>query len=212
MGRADDARVDIDRLPSADPLDHTLLEESKQLHLERKRDVPDLVEEQGSALCHFDLADVGLDRPGERAALVTEQLGFQQVLGDRCAVDGDEWTGCPIALFVDRPCEKLLAGAAGAEQHHRHVGRGHALDGSADLEHFGRGGDDRSEHRRPARLLQPPVLRLDPVKMKGPRDDQPELVDIDRLPVEVIGSERDGLHRAFAGAVAGCDDDLGVGF
>ena len=78
--RADDARVDRDRLTPADALDHPLLEEAQQLDLERQRDVADLVEEQGAALRHLDLADVRLDRAGERAALVAEQLGLEQSL------------------------------------------------------------------------------------------------------------------------------------
>jgi hypothetical protein len=87
---ADDARVDRDRLAPADALDHPLLQEAQQLDLQRQRDVADLVEEQGAALRQLDLAGRGLDRAGEGAALVAEQLGLEQVLGDGGAVDGDE--------------------------------------------------------------------------------------------------------------------------
>ena len=59
-------------------LDHALLQEAQQLDLQRQRDVADLVEEQGAALGQLDLADIGLDRAGERAALVAEQLGLEQ--------------------------------------------------------------------------------------------------------------------------------------
>ena len=127
VGRADDPRVDRDRLPPADPLDHPLLEEAQQLDLQRQRNVADLVEEQGAALGELDLADVRLDRAGERAALVAEQLGLEQVLGDRGAIDRDEVALAPAHL-VDRAGEQLLAGAARAEQHDRHVGDGDALD------------------------------------------------------------------------------------
>ena len=48
-------------------------------------------------------------------------------------------------------------------------------------------------------------------RWKARRDDQAELVDVDRLAVEIIGAERDRLERAFARAVARGDDDLGVG-
>ena len=43
------------------------------------------------------------------------------------------------------------------------------------------------------------------------RDDQAELVDVDRLLVEIVGAHRDRLQRAFARAVAAGDDHLGVG-
>ena len=36
--------------------------------------------------------------------------------------------------------------------------------------------------------LEPPVLGLDRVQVESARDDQPELVDVDRLPVEIIGA------------------------
>ena len=69
----------------------------------------------------------------------------------------------------------------------------------------------------PSTVAPPPlrfeaaVLVLDRVEVEGARDDQPELVDVDRLAVEIIGAERDRLERAFARAVARGDDDLGVG-
>ncbi len=51
---------------------------------------------------------------------------------------------------------------------------------------------------RAALRLKPPVFRLDVVEVEGAGDDQAEIVDIDRLAIEVIGSERDRLERAFA--------------
>ena len=59
--------------------------------------------------------------------------------------------------------------------------------------------------------FEPAVLGLDAVEVEGAGDDQSELVDVDRLAVEIIGAAGDRLERAFAGAVAGGDDDLGVG-
>ena len=111
-----------DRLAAADPLDHALLKEAQQLDLQRQRDVADLVEEQRAAVGQLDLAVGGLDRAGERALLVAEQLALEQVLGDRRAIDGDE-LALAAARFVNRAGEQFLAGAAGAEQHHRDVGR-----------------------------------------------------------------------------------------
>ena len=63
----------------------------------------------------------------------------------------------------------------------------------------------------PPLCFEAAVLGLDLVEVEGARDDQPELVDVDRLAVEIIGAERDRLQRAFARAVARGDDDLGVG-
>ena len=63
----------------------------------------------------------------------------------------------------------------------------------------------------PILLLEPAVLGLDLVQLEGAADDQAELVDIDRLLVEIIGARRDRAQRAFARAMARGDDDLGVG-
>ena len=197
-------------LAPADPLDDAFLEEAQQLDLERQRDVAHLIEEQRPALRQFDLADVRLDRAGERAALVAEQLGLEQVLGDGGAIDRDELALAP-ALLVHGPGEQLLAGAASPQEHHGHVGGRHALDGLGDLQHLRRGADDRSEHGLVRASLEPPVLFLDLVEVERARDDHPELVDVDRLLVKVVGAHADGLECTFAGAVPGCDDDLGVG-
>src|SRR5438132_14337613 len=98
MRGADDAGVDGDRLASADTLDHTLLQEAQQLDLKRQRNVADLVKEERSTLRYLDLADVRFDCAGERAAFVTEQLGFKKILGNGGAVDRDEFALAP-ALF-----------------------------------------------------------------------------------------------------------------
>src|SRR5438309_9206042 len=90
MGRADDPGVDRDRLAAPDALDYPLLKEAQQLDLERQRYVADLVQKQGAALGQLDLADVRLDRSGEGAALIAEQFGLEEVLGDRRAVDSNE--------------------------------------------------------------------------------------------------------------------------
>ena len=98
VGGADDPRVDRDRLAAADPLDRPLLDEAKQFDLERKRDVADLVEEQGAALGELDLALGRLDRAGEGAFLVAEQFRLEQILRDRGAIDRDEAAGRAPAL------------------------------------------------------------------------------------------------------------------
>src|SRR5206468_11867116 len=104
----------------ADAFDHARLEEAQELDLQRQRDVAYLVEEQGAALRELDLADIRFDRASERAALVAEQLGFEQVLGNGRAVNRDE-LALATALLVHGAGEQLLAGAACAQEHHRYV-------------------------------------------------------------------------------------------
>ena len=74
----------------------TLLQHPQQSRLRVQRHVADLVEEQRAA---FGLLEPAGRRvgAGERAALVAEQLGLDQVARDRRQVDGDERAVAPTA-------------------------------------------------------------------------------------------------------------------
>ena len=68
--------------------------------------------------------------PGERPLLVAEELGLEQRLGNRRAVDRDEGPVGPRAQRVQRAREELLAGAALAFEQHGRVGRRGAMQGA----------------------------------------------------------------------------------
>src|SRR5262249_59316694 len=92
VGGADDAHVDAHRLRAADPLELVGLQHAEERHLRRRRDVADLVEEQGPAVGELEAALPAGERAGERAALVAEELGEEQRLDERAAVYLDERT------------------------------------------------------------------------------------------------------------------------
>ena len=81
---------DRDRVGAADGADLLLLQHAQELHLQAHRHVADLVEQQRAAVRRLEQALVGAMRARERAFLVTEELGLEQVLGHRAAVDRDE--------------------------------------------------------------------------------------------------------------------------
>jgi hypothetical protein len=56
----------------ADALEGPLLEEAEELDLERRREVADLVEEEGAARRELDAAEAVAHGAGERAAHVAE--------------------------------------------------------------------------------------------------------------------------------------------
>ena len=75
----------------ADRAHLALLQHAQQLHLERRRQLADLVEEQRAAVGRPEEAGLALVvGAGEGALLVAEQLALEQRLGQRAAVDGDE--------------------------------------------------------------------------------------------------------------------------
>ena len=81
-------------LRAADAVDHALLDGAQQLGLQPHVHLGDFVEQQRAAGRLLELADAARDRAGEGALLVAEQLGLQQVLRDRRAVDRDERLAC----------------------------------------------------------------------------------------------------------------------
>ena len=66
------------------------------------------------------------DRAGERAALVAEQLGLEELIGKRRAVDGDERPLAAARRVMNEPGDDFLAGSRLAGQQHRGLGVGDA--------------------------------------------------------------------------------------
>jgi hypothetical protein len=112
---------DIERLASraAEPAHGALLEDLQQLGLHGERQEPDLVQEDRAAVRRLEQSGLGLAGIGERAALEAEELGLQQRLGNRAAVDVHERTGGPRATAVDRRGQEPLARPRLAENEDR---------------------------------------------------------------------------------------------
>src|SRR5262249_20879253 len=89
------------------------------LKLERK--VADFIEEDGPRVGHFELARSSLVRTRERAALMAEQLAFQQALRNRRAVHRHERCAPASRLEMNRAGDEILAGAALAEQQYGRI-------------------------------------------------------------------------------------------
>ncbi len=106
--------------------------------------------------------------------------------------------------------QRLLAGAALAQQQHRDVGGGQALDGAADLQHAVAGGDDALDRRGRGRLGEAAVLVFQLVHPQGAFDDGAQQGDVHRLLGEVVGAGADRPQRVHAVAVAGGHDHLHV--
>src|SRR6266513_1317149 len=110
VGRRQNAYVDRPRFRPSDPADLLVLQYTQQLGLQAERQVADLVEEQRAAVRHLEQPGLGGMGVRKGAALVTEQLGLDEVLGECRTVHGDERGAATRAAFVDRPCEEFLPG------------------------------------------------------------------------------------------------------
>src|SRR4029453_14448152 len=91
----------------------------------------DLREENRAAVGGHELAGLLAHRPGEAAFLVAEELGLDELLGDRRAIDLDQRPVLARAELVDRPRHQLLAGAALAGDQYGGGGRSRQLDSFA---------------------------------------------------------------------------------
>ncbi len=84
------AHVHLDLGPAAEAPDRARLEDAKELGLHRGVHLRDLVEEERALVRELEAAGPALERAGERALLVAEDLALEERLGNGRAVDGDE--------------------------------------------------------------------------------------------------------------------------
>ncbi len=123
VGGGDDADVHRHRPGAAHAVDHALLDGAQKLGLQANVHFRDFVEQQRAAGGLLELADAAGDRAGEGALLVAEQLGFEQVLRDRGAVDRDEGGARAVRAPMHIARDHLLAGAGFAGDQDRRIAR-----------------------------------------------------------------------------------------
>src|SRR5436190_1884675 len=111
VGRRDHADVDADRARRPDRKKRLLLHYAKQLALELKRNLRDLVEKERPAVGEREEAGPIADRARERAPDVAEELRLEERRREGGAVDGLERRLPPRALGVDGARDELLAGS-----------------------------------------------------------------------------------------------------
>jgi hypothetical protein len=160
----------------------------------------------------LELARLAVRRPGERALLVAEELGFEQVLRNGGAVDGNKRSFGARAEDVQRPRKQLFASPALALEQHRRVGGRRSLQRQRDLLQLRILADDL---RRPSAqcqlLLQEDVLRGKPSQRQRAFHHQQEMIGIDWFGEKV---ERTLFHRRdciLNAAERGHDDDRKFG-
>src|SRR6185503_12758024 len=94
---------------ASEPSHHALIDDGQQLRLERLRQGSDLVQEDGALVRGLEEPELRLPRVGERAALVAEELGLSQGVGNRRAVDVHELARRARAQAVDEAGDQALA-------------------------------------------------------------------------------------------------------
>ena len=93
-----------------------LLDGAQQFGLEIRRERSDVVEVDRAALRHFELSDLARDGVGERSPFESEELCFEKIGGDGCAIDAHKRFVASRSSGVDRLGEIVLADARLAEE------------------------------------------------------------------------------------------------
>ena len=171
--RADDAHVDALIVGVADAAEGLLLDQAQHLHLERERQLADLVEEERAAVGRLEQAGLVVQRAREGALHVAEQLGFEQHLRNRRAVHDHERPVVTLAARVDRARDHLLAGSALAADQHVRLAVGHLRDQLEDALHRRAVADDRAIALAvPQLAAQAPVLAREQLLLERLLDDE----------------------------------------
>ena len=192
VGGGDDADIDRHRLAAADAVDQPLLDRAQQFRLQAHVHFGDFVEQQRAAIGLLEFADAASERAGEGALLVAEQLGLQEVIRDRRAIDGNERLPGAGRAGVQVARQHFLAGAALAGDQHGGVGAGDLL-----------GELDDARHRLVA------IDHLAPVVGDG-REHGRDQVGVGRQRDVFLGAGMDGVDRGtrVVGDAAGHDRDM----
>ena len=111
----------------AQTLHALFLQHAQQFGLQAQGQLADLVQQQGAAIGHFKLAALGRHRAGKGAALMTEQQGFEHLLGDGRAIDGHKRGIVAGGKTVNVARHHLFAGAGFTGNQDRRTGHGHPL-------------------------------------------------------------------------------------
>ena len=196
----------------ADPLERFLFEKPQHLGLQAGHHLADLVEEHRAAVGRFQQSPLLPIRAGERAALVAEQLAFQQRLRQRRAGDVHERLRGAIAGVVNDLRREILAGSALAgQQHRRRRAGGDLLQQRAHADHDVALADDPLEAVG-LRLAGAQRAHLAPQLRRLQRlgHEQRDLVDVERLVRVVIGAVLHRLDGVVDARIGGQEDDQRV--
>src|SRR5262249_15473162 len=118
VGGGDDAHVYADGAGAAHALELAFLQDAQDLGLGYRREVRHLVEEEGAAVGELEASLLGPGRSRKGTLLIAEELGFEQRLWERRAVDGHERPGAAWRAVMDGARHTLLARATLALDEH----------------------------------------------------------------------------------------------
>ena len=125
-----------------------------------------------------------------------KQFRFQQVLGQRAAVDGHKGMMLPVAVEVESARHQLFSRPAFAHDQHGAVGIGHFVNQIVNVLHLSAGADDVLKAIPVLEFLAEinifPQSRL---VIERPLHRHLQLIDLERLGHVIVGTHLHGLDR-----------------
>jgi hypothetical protein len=135
MGGRNDPYIHLHRCLAAHPVELALGEHAQQPRLQRRGHVADFIEEQRAAVRLFEAAAPQRIGAGECAFFVAEQLGLQEVGGERRRVERDECLAGARAVSMQRVRHQFLSRAGFTGDEHGHARARQPADGAKHLLH-----------------------------------------------------------------------------
>src|ERR1700722_3442148 len=115
IGGGNDAHLGLTRAVTTDRLKLAVLQHTEQLGLHLQRQIADLVEKKRTAVCQLKAPDSIRHGSAKGTLNVAEQLAFEQLSGNRTAVELDQGTLTPRTVLMDGAGHQLLADAGLAQ-------------------------------------------------------------------------------------------------
>jgi hypothetical protein len=135
-----------------DLIDFAVPEDAQQVDLHLRGQLPGLAQKHRSGIGHFGLSGLVRVSAAEGPAREAEELGLQQLLRNRAAVDCFERPRLPAAVVMNGASQQLFGGTGFAGDQHRGIMRG---DTRSHLEHRRSGFDQARVTRIPRSTHNP---------------------------------------------------------
>ncbi len=127
VGGGDQPYIGLNQFIAAQTFEFLLLENAQQLRLQFQRHIADLIEEQRAFVRQFETADALGAGAGKSAALVAEQIAFQQARRHCRAVHFHHPSAVAPAQVMNSAGNQFFTGAGFTEDQHRTVALRHHL-------------------------------------------------------------------------------------
>ena len=107
----DDSDINLDLVCCADSLYFPILKEAQEFYLQWRGQFPDFIEKQGGGVSQLELSSLLSMSAGKGSLLVSEQLAFEEVLGNRAAVHDYKGIIAALTLHVNGMRDDFFPGS-----------------------------------------------------------------------------------------------------